>query len=318
MTTDGGPTQGGTIPPLPEGFSLPFYYGTFTNIGFDYLTDLKHARELLKPYAPHLIPAVFTDGTTEKACLSFNYQMYFAQFTQGAGITQEIELNVVAFPSAEAARTPKVTYRQYSEGQETARRLGFSRVHVACDSEVAIKAGQQLFNEPKFPAQFDISSMPVPNGDAVDWKITCAKDKAKKQGNVFDPKDVYFTFAASLTGLPPRTMSIAPFTEYGSTRKKEKPNDHSEPLAAPLNVFQPYQWYDLASTKGKVTLTFGDDGGVFATIKSFMKQLEKKHPVGAWLYQSPPVAAQNRPYWVSKVSTTAQEEAEHHTAVSAS
>jgi hypothetical protein len=291
MTANGTSRQGGTIPPLPAGYSLPFYYGTFTNIGFDYLVEPAKA-DALVAHLPGLSPALFKDGGRDKACLSFNYQMYFAQFADGCGVTQEIELNVVTFPTAEAARTPKPKYQEYAEGQDAARLLGFSRIHVACDSQVAIDAGVNLFNEPKFKARFEVAAMPVPNGDKVTWDISCLKDGTSQQNG-----ELYFRFTADLTELTPRTRSISPFTEYGSVRKAGRPDDHSTPLAAPLNVFQPYQWYDLSRRNGRVAVHPGN-GPAYGRIRAFMDAIVEVSPIGAWYYQSPPVAAQNRPYYV--------------------
>lgn len=291
MTANGTPQQGGSIPPLPKGYSLPFYYGTFTNIGFDYLVEPSKAAALVA-HLPGLSPAIMRDGSRDRACLSFNYQMYFAQFSNGCGVTQEIELNVVTFPSAEAKRTPKPKYQEYAAGQETARLLGFSRIHVACDSQVAIDAGVNLFNEPKFKARFAVGKMPVPNGEEITWDIGCLEDGAARQQG-----ELYFRFTADLTELTPRPRSISPFTEYGSVHKPTAPKDHSTPLAAPLNVFQPYQWYDLADQSDRVSIEPGS-GKAYGRIKDFMDAIVNVDPAGAWYYQSPPVAAQNRPYYV--------------------
>lgn len=131
------------MPLSRPGHTLPFFYGTFTNIGLDYLVPPQGARALLGTAATkeQLSAAVF-DG---KACLSLNYQQYFAQFARGSVVVQEIELNVVAFPTKEADVTPVLSYRQYAAADDSTRRLGFCRMHVACDNDLAISAGQAVF-----------------------------------------------------------------------------------------------------------------------------------------------------------------------------
>ncbi|WP_034090910.1 hypothetical protein [Streptacidiphilus albus] len=288
-----------TLPDLPPGFSLPFFYGTFSNIGFDYLlTDRAAVTELLKesPSGAHLSPAVFDD----QVCLSFNYQLYCGQFAKGASITQEVELNIVAFPAADANRVPKLTYQQYAYGSDQTRGLGFCRMHVACDSQIAIDAGQKLFNEPKFKAGFD-PTLPVPNdttadANAVDrWKAVCGVFGSADANGAFTPANTYFSFEADLHGLGPQPVSAAPFTEYGS---RKQPDGSFRPLAAPLNVFSPYVWYDLARSTGRVKLALGG-AAPQGLSKKFVDLLKDRQPAGAWVYQSPPVAAQNRPYWVA-------------------
>lgn len=294
------PASDPILPDIPKGFDLPFYYGTFTNLGVDYLVDKGRAEALLKDFEPsgQLSVAEF-EG---KACLSFNYQVYFAQFAHGTGVTQETEFNIVAYPTAAASRVPKLTYKQYARGEDQTRNLGFCRHRVACDADPAIKAGKELFGEPKFKAGFAVT-LPVPNGTPTDapdpatganavwydtWKVTCLK--VDDDGE--ETEEAYFTFTADLRGLPAKTVSAAPFTEFGT----RKVGGSDKALAAPLNVFQPYQWYDLEKQSKKVALTSGNSPD--PKIKSFIDAIAATEPVGAWLYQSPPVAVQNRPYFL--------------------
>ncbi|WP_316527581.1 hypothetical protein [Kitasatospora brasiliensis] len=66
------------LPPVPEPYHLPFHYGALHNIGVDYLVDLDRARELLAKRHPGLSTARFDGG----ACVSLNYQLYFAQLSR--------------------------------------------------------------------------------------------------------------------------------------------------------------------------------------------------------------------------------------------
>jgi hypothetical protein len=294
-TYDGAPVGAqATLPEVPKEFDLPFYYGAFTNLGVDYLVEPTEVQELLKATSEHLAPALF-DG---KACLSYNYQLYLGQFSGGANIIQEIEFNIVVYPAADAARTPKLTYRQYAAGEDQTRSYGFCRIHVACDSDLAIRAGQVLFGEPKFKTAFE-TAIPAANRNPgtpphwIDtWTITCKEDGPQGRAIV--------TIHADLTGLSPHPASIAPFTEYG--RQKD-----GRPLAAPLIIFQPYQSYDLSTDKApqrRVTIT---SGPAVKPIHDFVHLIEGKTPAGAWTYQSPPVAVQNRPYFMNVITTTEKE-----------
>ncbi|MFI0977176.1 hypothetical protein ACH4SP_09120 [Streptomyces sp. NPDC021093] len=302
-----------SLPAAVEGSSLPFFYGTFTNIGFDYLLPADKVQALLRASSggEQLSAGIFEDG---KALVSLNYQQYFAQFARGSGITQEIELNIVAFPTKDASLTPKLTYRQYAMGEDQTRRLGFWRTHVDCDNDNAIKAGKDLFAEPKHKAGFAIV-LPVPNAttpaaappdeakrraDAVDvWHVDCGVFGRANPDGTYPEAERYYTVDANLRGLTAQPVSAAPFTEYGSRKVKVKEVTVAKPLAAPLNVFSPYTWYDLSGATGKVKVTLGkaphQDG---ARSKEFVELLKGREPVGAWVHQSPPVAVQNRPYWM--------------------
>ncbi|MFJ8085847.1 hypothetical protein ACIQ6Y_35390 [Streptomyces sp. NPDC096205] len=292
---------GHELPPIPQGFGLPFFYGTFTNIGFDFLLDDPAEKQAVTNLlrqddaGRHLTPALF-EGSV---CLSFNYQLYFAQFGSGAGITQEVELNVIAHPTAEAARVPRLSYSQYAHGEDQTHLLGNCRVHVACDSDIAIEAGVKLFNEPKHKAGFQ-HTLPVPNATTGDpkatdcWKVVCGTYGTAAADGSFTPANTYFSFEADLEDIGGQPVSATPFTEYGSRKEGE----HTRPLAAPLNVFSPYTWYDLSDGPEALDFTVGD-ADPLGRSKGFLDLVLDKSPAGAWTYQSPPVAAQNRPYWVS-------------------
>lgn len=305
--TDKKQSRDQVLPNIPKGFDLPFYYGAFTNLGVDYLVPKATAENLLRECEGHdaLAVAEFDD---EQACLSFNYQLYFGQFSNGGAVIQEIEFNIISYPKAQAHRVPKLTYERYAKGEDQTHYLGFWRYRVACDSPLAIAAGEKLFGEPKFKADFE-TAIPVPNGTPAQgsgksggggttwydtWKVTCLKEKGSSATEKNAKAESYFTFTVDLRGLQARSVSTAPFTEYGHREKKA--------LAAPLNVFHPYQWYDLAKAKEqtnavkRVTLKRGTASD--ERIKSFLDTVGTHDPVGAWLFQSPPVAAQNRPYYV--------------------
>ncbi|MGH3669419.1 MAG: hypothetical protein ACRDSH_02110 [Pseudonocardiaceae bacterium] len=283
---------GAALPVVPTEFDLdlpsdlPFYYGSLSHLGIDYLVEPTEAlRLLLKTNGKHLEPALF-DG---KACVSCNYQLYLGQFSRGASIMQVIEFNIVAYPAADAGRAPTLTYPQYAAGEDQTGSYGFCRIHVACDSDLWIKAGQEAFGEPKFKTGFDIiipavnrNPGPPPHWTST-WAITCKKDGPQGPPIV--------TIQANLTGLPAHPASIAPFTEYGYQKD-------GKPLAAPLNVFQPYQLYDLSTNgaQGRVTIT---PGPAVEPVGDFIHLIDGETPAGAWVYQSPPVAVQNRPYFVN-------------------
>lgn len=276
-----------TLPPVAAPYQLPFHYGALHNIGLDYLVDPTPARELLAKRHPDLTLAEF-DG---RACATLNYQLYFAQYANGAGITQEVEFSVIAHPTACADRLARLTYRQFAYGRDQTKLLGIARLHVLCDNPLAIDAGTRLYGEPKYPAWFE-STMPSLNGPAGEaWSVTCKRAAFTEGGDGLDRRpEGLFSFHADLAGLARTPVNNTPITGYGT-------DPDGRPLAGPMNVYQPYQYHPLAAQDAeRVLLTVHDEA---SEIGEHLSTLIGRAPaVAAWTYQSAPVAAHNHPYYL--------------------
>lgn len=281
------------LPPVPEPFRLPFHYGALHQVGVDWLVDAGPVRELLGKQHPGLTAAVFDEG---RALVSLNYQLYFAQYDFGGGVTQEIEFNVVAFPTAEAGRLPRLTYAQYAQGWDQTKLLGIARLHVVCDNPFAIRAGRELYAEPKFPGWFEVG-LPSLNGPAGDtWTVRC-KDAAIGPDDTLERgSGQLLDLAARLDGLTPVAAGSAPVTGYGTDREGRL-------LAGPMNVYQPYRWYDLSAPEhaGRTRLTVHAPAGDLG--RDVRGLVDAEAPAaGAWTFQSPPVAAHHRPYYLARAA----------------
>ncbi|MFI5617877.1 hypothetical protein [Streptomyces sp. NPDC051567] len=276
------------LPPVAAPYQLPFHYGALHTIGLDHLVDPEPVRAVLAEHHPALTAAEF-DG---RALVSLNYQLYFAQYPSGGGITQEIEVNIVAHPAAAADRLPQVSYAQYAQGYDQTKLLGIARVHVLCDNPLAIDAGRALYAEPKYPGCFQVS-VPSPNGPAGDvWDIDCHAADLAPDGGVRRRGDALFSLAADLDGLPFATADSTPVTGYGT-----EPGGRT--LAGPMNVHHPYRWFDLAGpgARGRARLTVHDGGGEVG--RDLVRLIGDTPAAGAWTFQSPPVAAHHRPYYLA-------------------
>ncbi|SOD82291.1 hypothetical protein [Spirosoma fluviale] len=179
-----------SLPPIPTGFGLPFYYATLFNIEVAFLVE---QASVIKYLSGTGLRAADFDG---KAMVSFNYQQYTGQFPNGSSNTQEIELNIVCYPKSQAKNVAFVTAEQYLRGEEQTKLMGHHRVWVPCDSDTAIQAGIQLFGEPKFKTTFatSIPSLNVP--DATTWTVTC--------NDPVDPAKAIFTCVADVRQLQPQ------------------------------------------------------------------------------------------------------------------
>ncbi|MFE1787032.1 hypothetical protein ACFW7J_01285 [Streptomyces sp. NPDC059525] len=277
------------LPPVPEPFRLPFHYGALHQLGVDWLVDPGPVRDLLAKHHPDLSTAEFDDG---RALVSLNYQLYFAQYPFGGGITQEIEYNVIAYPTADAGRLPALTYAQYAQGWDQTKLLGIARIHVACDNPFAIRAGRELYAEPKFPGWFEVA-LPSLNGPAGDtWTVRCNAAGIGPDGDTLTRGGTpLLDLTAALDGLTPVPANLAPVTGYGTT-------EDGRLLAGPMNVYQPYRWYDLGAPehaeRTRVTV-HAPEGDLGRDVRSLLGDTPA---AGAWTFQSAPVAAHNRAYYL--------------------
>ncbi|WFB08574.1 hypothetical protein LRS74_17110 [Streptomyces sp. LX-29] len=282
------------LPPVSEPYFLPFFYGAWHNLGLDFATDPGPAVELLAEHHPALRVAEF-DG---RACVSLNYQLYFAQFPEGFGVTQEVELNVIAYPTAAAGRLPRVGYEEYARGFDQTGLRGIARLKVLCDNPVAIDAGRTLYAEPKEAAWF-AATMPSLNGPPADvWSVTCGAAELSGDGRTIAGRGgELFRLHADLTGLAREPVAATPVTGYGT-----EPDGRL--LAGALLVHHPYQRYALEGAPrpeaggepDRVRLTVEDPS---SAVGRLLTELIGDAPVaGVWTCQSPPVAANHRPYYL--------------------
>ncbi|MFB7512277.1 hypothetical protein [Streptomyces sp. NPDC056144] len=277
------------LPPVAEPFQLPFHYGALHQVGVDWLVPYEPVRALLAKQHPDLTAAVFEDGL---ALVSLNYQLYFAQYAFGGGVTQEIEFSVIAFPTSEGGRLPRLTYAQYACGWDQTKLLGIARLHVVCDNPFAIRAGRELYAEPKVPGRFEVG-LPSLNGPAGEtWSVRCLEATVGPDETLVPGRNPLIDLAVRLDGLTPVAANSAPVTGYGTDREGRL-------LAGPMNVYQPYRWYDLAAREhaDRTRLeVHAPDGALGADVHALLGTAPAA--VGAWSFQSPPVAAHNRPYYL--------------------
>jgi hypothetical protein len=153
-------------------------------------------------------------------------------------------------------------------------------VWVPCDADMAIKAGKELFGEPKFKTSFTIS-IPSPNDPtATTWNFTCQ--------DPVDPKVAIFSCTADLRGLDPTLSNPVPHTEYGSVAGRL--------IGCRWNVLSPYETCFLGpDASARVKLTIGQSTHKMA---ADMKALIGSTPAAVVrTYQSGSAAIQSRAYY---------------------
>lgn len=269
--------HGQPLPPIPEGFQLPFYYSSLTNCEVFYLVSPDVVRPYLKDTG--LEPAIFGG----KACVSFNFQQYTGQFPNASNVTQELELNILAYPKREAAIVADVTFEQFFAGDEQTKIIGNHRVWVPCDAPIAIAAGKKLFGEPKFQTTFAVNLPSLNDPKVKTWSFATNDPDAPPTA-----KETIFTCEVDLRDLDPTPVNPSPQTEYGTHQGKL--------IGCRWTILAPYQGYRLGEAQAKrVRLFYGTSPHPMR--QDMEKLIGKTLPAAVRTYQSPPVAIQSRAYY---------------------
>ena len=284
------------LPSVPAPFTMPFYYSSLTNVVVYYLVPAKNVESYLANTG--LMPALF-DG---QAMVSYNFQLYSGQFASGvdtpveqwsasgAGLTQELELNIVAYPASRADQIAAIGAVDFIQDGDQTKLYGNHRVWVPCDAPIAIQAGEKLFGEPKFQTTFKVNL-------ASDNPMRAAGSTFSPQWvnswgfRVDDPTDAgqsIFTCivnTASLTSIP---GNISPITEYGS--------HDGELIGCRWNILQPMTTYLLTpGQRTAVQLTLGQSKHPMRSDLAAL--IGNASPVAVQTLNSAPVAIQSRAYY---------------------
>ncbi|MDF2931635.1 MAG: hypothetical protein K0R36_966 [Chryseobacterium sp.] len=264
------------LPPIPQGFGLPFYYATLFNIEVAFLADYEKVLKYLENTG--LIAADF-DG---KALVSFNFQNYTGQFPNGSSTTQEIELNIVSYPESQKDTVAFVTAEEYLRGEEQTKLMGHKRIWVPCDADMAIKAGIELFGEPKFKTSFttNLPSLNVPGQNT--WTVTCNDPK--------DSSESIFTCVADVADLIPEMSAFSPITEYGKFE--------DQLIGCRWNILQPTNLHFLNSeeSKKRVQITYGNSDHPMKADVEFL--IGDTPAFAVRTSMSAPAAIQTRAYYI--------------------
>ena len=262
------------FPPLPSGFSLPFYYGSVNAIWMYYKVDPKKVTPYLKNIA--LSPALF-DGD---ALVLLHFQRYTAFISSLVSVVNEAQFNIIAYPTALNAQAPAISFADFLAGGEQTKTLGAYRLYVPAHNPFAVKAGNALFYEPTFLTTFTYAVPDINDPSVKTWAVTCNDPDATTKQTIFT-----LNADANQPGLTSSAMS--PIMQYTRDPK-------GRVFAYTWNVF------------GSFASALLDDGPQLALGQSShpmrvtMQQLLDGVPaVGMQTFETPPVATSTRGYLVS-------------------
>ena len=262
------------FPPIPAGFSLPFYYASVNAIWVYYKVAPEKAAPYLEDIA--LEPALF-DG---QALVLLHFQRYTGFISGLLSAVNEVQLNIVAYPTVLAAQAPAISLADFLAGGEQTKTIGAYRLYVPADNPFAAKAGNELFNEPTFATTFNYTVPDINDPGVQSWDLTCNDPDIPTE----------FIFTLNAPARPPglSTSAMSPIMQY--TRDPE-----GRVFAYTWNVFGAVQ-SALLQGDGGPTLTFGISRH---PMRAAMQGLLDGVPaVGMQTFETPPVATSTRGYLI--------------------
>lgn len=261
------------FPPLPKGLSLPFYYSSVNAIWVYYKVSPEKVAPYLKDIA--LEPALF-EG---QALVLLHFQRYTGFLSGGLSVVNEVQFNIIAFPTARKAQAPTISFADFLAGGEQTKTLGAYRLYVPADNPFAVSAGNELFYEPTFLTTFTYTVPNINDASQKKWVVTCNDPDAANKQTIFT-----LDIDANPPGLALSAMS--PIMQY--TR-----NPQGKVLAYSWNVFGVFQ---SALLKRGPRLAFGQSSH---PLRAAMQGLLDGIPAaGIQTFETPPVGTSTRGYLV--------------------
>jgi hypothetical protein len=262
------------FPPIPAGFKMPFYYASLSVIWVYFPVDPAKVTPFLKNTG---LEAALFEG---KAAACFDFQRYTAHLAPVLSTVNEVELNVLAYPSVRAAQAPAMSLVDFLGGNEQTKVIGAFRLHVAADNPNAVKAGQELFAEPKFLTTFGYMVPDLNDPEQTAWDVTCNDPN--------DPKQFIFSLHADVGALDFSPSTMSPVAQYTI-------DPQGRLLSCTWNLHGVYQSAMVAGASAP-SVKFGTSPHPMRV--DMQNLLGGSSPAAVQIFESPPVATQSRGFYV--------------------
>ncbi len=269
-----------------------FNYGSLQSMMTFFSVPVSAVKPLLK--GTGLDPGVF-DGN---ALVNLNFERYAGFGGNYSSYVNEVEFNVVAYPSFREGTEPALSVAEYLNGDDQSKTYGNYRINVPCDSNTAVVAGSAKYGEVKFLASFDFVVPGVNAPDIKTWWIRCYPSiKAPKSQTPY-----IFDLKVDTTGpkFPVTTTSpFSPVPAYANLKEtKGKDKGKKFMITSSRVIFGLFNsWYDGSGKtpidplpENSVELVVGN---AKHTMQKEMSAVFKGNPpaVGVLLYESAPAAS---------------------------
>lgn len=289
------------LPPLPPTISLPtfkvtatptgsidvppsacFYYQGIQSIWVYWMVELPILEEPLTRLG--MTPANF-GGMGAVGINFFNAVCLYGTGqpgNPGAAGFNETELNILAFPTNQAANVPAMSFSDFLTNGDQTKRIGNYRVWVACDDAVAVAAGQQIYFENKFltPYTYNVPALNNPGQSLFTW--TC-HDPDDTTQNIYQAQ-------VSLSGLNPVPGNMSEWIDLSYVKSAKRV------AGSRRNYFGMYNTYFIPKANhNAVSVTTGTSPH---PMRAAMQALiGTRQAAAVQLFQSPACIAEARTYW---------------------
>lgn len=260
-----------------------FNYGSLQSLMVFFSVPVERVLPLLK--GTGLEPGIF-DG---QALVNLNFERYAGFGSTYSSYVDEVEFNVVVFPTFRAGTEPQLTVQQYLNGEDQSKTYGNYRINVPCDSPVAVQAGSQKYGEVKFVASFNFAVPDVNDPSVQTWWIRCyATPSAPKSQLPF-----IFDLQVNTTVPGAPTPGISPFSPVPAYANLVVKGQKRMVTSARVifGVFR--SWIPAPGTSPNPALVRLTVGAAKHVMQRQMAAVFKDNPstVGLLLFESQPAAA---------------------------
>ncbi len=289
------------LPPLPPTISLPtfkvtatptgtiqvppsacFYYAGIQSVWVYWAVDLPILEQYLTPLG--MTPANF-GGMGAVGINFFNAVALYGQGqpgNPGASGFNETELNILAYPSNQAANVPVMSFADFVTNGDQTKRIGAYRVWVACDNALAVAAGQQVYFENKFLTAYtyNVPALNNPGQSLYTW--TCHDPNDETQ-NIYQAQ-------VSLSGLNPVPGNMSEWIDLSYVASEKRV------AGSRRNYLGMYNTYFIPQANhNAVTVSMGSSSHPMRA--DMQKLIGNRQAAAVQVFQSPACIAEARTYW---------------------
>lgn len=281
----------GVMPKLPDEFdAFPFYYASLQCQWVYWYIAPEIAEAFVKGTGLCVARFPHADGR-ERAVILLNFQRYTAHYDNALGTVNEVEFNLLAYPANRVPGVPQMSLVEYLHGHDQTKTIGHLRLHVAADNKVAVKAGREVFGEPKFFASFNYKVPALnakPEGDppvqSQTWRIELVDPK--------NPEDFVYRLSTDFTGYRWTPTNCTPIPEFATGLGRT--------VWTRWTIVGLFQTAMLTPAQAKaVRLEIG--GNEFAMTRDMRTLFGGAEPAAAQVFDSPPACIEPRGFYVDAI-----------------
>ncbi len=286
----------GVMPKLPKQFdTFPFMYASLQCQWVYWYTSIEAAEPFVEGTGLSVarFPVEGKGGKTEdRAVVLLNFQRYTAHYDNSLGTTNEVEFNLLAYPTNRAPGVPKMPLWEYLHGRDQTKTIGHLRIHVAADNKVAVQAGREVFGEPKF---YGVFNYVVPSLNAKMTDDVPPSQKHQWQIELVNPDDkdsFVYRLDTDFSGYAWNKTNCTPIPEFATGLGRT--------VWTRWTIVGLFDTLMLSDTqKAGIKLEIGKND--FPMTRDMRALFKGATPAAAQIFESPPACIEPRGFYVDAI-----------------